>query len=391
MTNERTFIKTHPWMTFSVKLSALPGSVWMGLGEAQSKCHRVANSLLPPDVRERLLMVYLARGVHATTAIEGNTLSEDEVLGVAEDKIELPKSKGYQATEVKNVIAACNAIGEEIFSGAPCELTTGRIKSFNKMVLKDLPLDDDRIVPGEVFPHPVQVAGYSGAPRNECDFLLDKLCEWINSIEPPSKSETIAYGIIKAILAHLYIAWIHPFGDGNGRTARLIEFQILLGVGVPNMAAHLLSNHYNQTRDEYYRQLDYASKSGGDVTAFLEYGIHGFSDQLQEQINTIEMHILEVTWKDYVYRKFREETSNAAMRRRQVALDFWDIGLDFISVANVRKISPKLAEMYAGKTHKTVTRDVNYLVENDFLERKDGMVRGNFAIIGKMFLRRKVQ
>jgi hypothetical protein len=71
------------------------------------------------------------------------------------------------------------------------------------------------------------------------------------------------YAILKAMVAHLYLAWTHPFGDGNGRTARLIEFHILLSAGVPSPAAHLFSNHYNQTRAEYYRQLDRASKSGG--------------------------------------------------------------------------------------------------------------------------------
>jgi len=41
---------------------------------------------------------------------------------------------------------------------------------------------------------------------------------------------------------------IHPFGDSNGRTARLIEFYILLRAGLPDMVSHILSNHYNDTR-----------------------------------------------------------------------------------------------------------------------------------------------
>jgi Fic family protein len=60
--------------------------------------------------------------------------------------------------------------------------------------------------------------------------------------------------LMKAILTHLYIAWIHPFGDGNGRTARLAELQILLAAGMPMPASHLLSNHYNTTRTDLYRQ-----------------------------------------------------------------------------------------------------------------------------------------
>jgi Fic family protein len=43
----------------------------------------------------------------------------------------------------------------------------------------------------------------------------------------------IAYSILKAALAHPHLAWIHPFGDSNGRTARLVEFLILLSAVGP--------------------------------------------------------------------------------------------------------------------------------------------------------------
>ena len=74
------------------------------------------------------------------------------------------------------------------------------------------------------------------------------MCDWLNSNEWErvfGRNNVILTGIIKAIVAHLYIAWIHPFGDGNGRTARLLELQILLNSNIPTPAAHLLSNHYN--------------------------------------------------------------------------------------------------------------------------------------------------
>ena len=79
---------------------------------------------------------------------------------------------------------------------------------------------------------------------------------------------------MKAVVAHLYIAWIHPFGDGNGRTARLLELQILLGAGFPVPTCQLLSNHYNQTRTEYYRELDLASHRRSP-TEFLVYALEG--------------------------------------------------------------------------------------------------------------------
>lgn len=58
----------------------------------------------------------------------------------------------------------------------------------------------------------------------------------------PGSQNRVAFGIIRAILAHLYLAWIHPFGDGNGRTARSMELHLLMDSGVPSAAAQLLNS-----------------------------------------------------------------------------------------------------------------------------------------------------
>ena len=88
------------------------------------------------------------------------------------------------------------------------------------------------------------------------------------------------------ILAYQFVT-IHPFPDGNGRTARLIEFHILFANGIPLPAAHLLSDHYNLTRAGYYRELAKASASGGDLLPFIRYALRGFLDGIREQIGRI--------------------------------------------------------------------------------------------------------
>lgn len=142
--------------------------------------------------------------------------------------------------------------------------------------------------------------------HEDCEYLLERLCRWINNLTSPQNSVAIA--VVRAVLAHLYLAWIHPFGDGNGRTARLVEFQIFLGVGMPTVACHLLSNHYNQTRSEYYRQLSLASKTA-DPFCFIRYAVAGLVDQLDEQIKRIREYQHAVVWKDHVYDKFRNAKS----------------------------------------------------------------------------------
>src|SRR5207245_11413308 len=90
--------------------------------------------------------------------------------------------------------------------------------------------------------------------------------------------------ILKAIIGHLYIEWIHAFGDGNGRTGRLLEVQILLFSGVSAPACQLLSNHYNQTRKTYLAQLRAASESGGNITPFIDYDSKCFPAGLTYQL-----------------------------------------------------------------------------------------------------------
>src|SRR5207247_2592567 len=102
--------------------------------------------------------------------------------------------------------------------------------------------------------------------------------------------------ILRAIMAHLYIAWVHPFGDGNGRTARVVELDILLRAGVPLVCAHLLSDHYNRTRAHYYRALSMARQH---PHYFVEYAISGLRDSLVQQITTIRNLQMQVMWTNY--------------------------------------------------------------------------------------------
>ena len=327
---------------------------------------------LLPEVADYLHQVYLAKGVLATTAIEGNTLSEKEVLARIEGKLNLPPSREYLGQEIDNIIEACNLIGNKIIKGKSAVLNRSDIEEFNNLVLKKLPLDED-VVPGEIRTHRVVVGQYRGAPHQDCEYLLDKLCDWLNTFEVPDTTLQIGFGILKAIFAHLYLAWIHPFGDGNGRTARLVEFQILLSVGIPSSVAQILSNHYNQTRSEYYRQLDAASKSGRNVIPFIEYALRGFVDGLDEQLELIKIQQLHVHWKNYVHDSFKNKDSVSEIRQRRVVLDLSEFS-EPVPIKEIRHISTRLAEAYARKSLKTIQRDINKLVEMDLVKKtKDGI------------------
>ena len=369
MTSRRAYETTHPWISFRVSLERAPARLWLLLGEAISKCEHISNVPLKPQTARELHRIYLAKGVHATTAIEGNTLSEQDVRRRIEGDRKLPPSKAYLGREVDNVLRACNdLILKDLTEGRSSRLDVARIKLFNRLVLSGLSLDD-AVVPGEIRGHSVCVGRYRAAPAEDCEFLLERLCDMLN--EPQTRNlEGAAKAIVLAIIAHLYIAWIHPFGDGNGRTARLVEFQLLVSAGLPMPAAHLLSDHYNQTRSEYYRQLDHASRSKGEVVPFVIYAVQGLVDGLRTQIEMVRFHQWEVAWQNFVHEAFGDSQRLSAvdLRRLRLVLDLSDEH-EPVPYHEIANISPRLAKAYAGRTSRTLSRDLSEVVCRDLVKR----------------------
>ena len=361
---DRKHKKSHPWLSFNVDMSRARPSLWIRLGEAQSKCEHIAGVPLRPGTADKLYRIYLAKGVHATTAIEGNTLSEQQVLEhIEKGKLDLPPSKEYLEKEIENVIRICNELKKQLKEDDFGLITVEKIKDFNKKILEGLSLNEG-VIPGEIRKHSVQVGRYIGAPAEDCEYLLEKLCEWLKSdvFEPREKGDRIVYGIIKSIVAHLYLAWIHPFGDGNGRTARIIEFYILISAGVPDASSQLLSNHYNETRTEYYRQLEKTSTSGGDILPFIEYAVQGFVDGLRDQLRVIRNQQWEVAWENFVHDSFKGTRSNTTSARQKRLVLELSRRVEPVPIPNIKELSPRMALEYANKTTKTIRRDVNTLL-----------------------------
>lgn len=377
----RKYAATHPWLTFELNMSRAPPKLWIALGEAQSKCRHIAGVALQPGVACEMHRIYLARGLLATTAIEGNTLTEDEVRKLLDHKLKLPPSRRYLGLEIDNVLSACNEMLMEIEAERTPPVTTSLIKHFNSQVLRKLQLSPE-VRPGEIRQHEVGVGNYRGAPAEDCEYLLDRLSDWLNTGFRGSDDDRIIVGLVKSIAAHVYLAWIHPFGDGNGRTARLLEVKFLLEAGVPSAAAHLLSNHYNLTRSEYYRQIGLTSVNA-DLLPFIQYAVNGFVDQLREQIERIKQQHLAVSWVNYVHEKIGHQKTPAERRQRDVVLAMSKDSEPgrYLRPAEIMKINPEIAAQYATKTRKTLTRDLNALRKLELIESKNGAYRANIKVM----------
>lgn len=376
----RTYEKTHPWISFTFRADKLSHLAWMLVGEAQSKCEHLNNAPLHPDVARELHSLYLSKGAAATTAIEGNTLTETEVRQRLEGRLELPPSREYLGIEVDNIRDACNQVGTDVAAGRELRLEPQRILAFNRQVLANLDLEGG-VVPGELRTHSVLVGGiYRGAPAEDCEYLLERLCDWLNGPDFALGDGDMAFAmqLFRAILVHLYIAWIHPFGDGNGRTARLVELQILLHSGfVSSPAAHLLSNHFNLTRSRYYKELDRSSKVPNGVASFVEYAVRGFVDGLRTQLAEVQAQQLIVTWRDVVNGHFHSLRGKTAERQHRLLLDLTKP----TDRREITHVSPRVAELYAGLSDKTATRDLNALELAGLVVRDGDTIASNYGLV----------
>ncbi len=370
-THRRTYEETHPWLTFHLDLRSAPESLWMLLGEARSKIEHIAESPLKPSVAEDLHQVFLAKGILATTAIEGNTLSEDDARALVAGTLRLPPSQQYLATEMDNILDAFNMIRRQVMDGEELRLDVPTLKEYNRLVLRNLELDEG-VIPGEIRSFSAVVGSYRAAPAEDCEYLLERLSEWLETgFEPPSPEHRLPWEILKAVVAHLYLVWIHPVGDGNGRTARLMELQTMLAAGAPTPATHLLSNHYNLTRTDYYRHLHLASRTtDGDPVSFINYAVRGFVDGLRDQLLTLTDQQFRDRWEQHIYETFGERRTQADHRRLELALDI-SKQLEGVHQSQVALLTPNLAAAYAGTT-RVVARDLNELQRMGLIDKLPG-------------------
>ena len=361
-------MKDYTHISFRKKWEISEESAYM-LGECHAFVQALRLSPLQPEDRKELLSLSLRKGAQATTAIEGNTLSEKEIERIQEGW-RLPPSKEYLEIEVKNILEAFNTLLHEIISEDKVSLVSpDLIRHFHQMIGKNLGEHFDAI-PGKFREDSRHVGPYLAPDYRQVPELIKNLCDRLREeFYYKDAEQGFRKAVIQAIVTHVYIEWIHPFGDGNGRTGRLLEFYILLRAGLPNIVSHIPSNFYNLTRPEYYRQLDRARKKR-NLTEFIQYALRGFRDGLQENLKYIQNRQFSIFWRHYIYDTFADlkYTKKAAFKRKRALILQIPIGKTF-SVDQLLEVSPDIAKRYARVGRATVLRDLKELRELNLLKK----------------------
>jgi Fic family protein len=222
---------------------------------------------LPGTFAQELLAAVEAEIVHASTAIEGNTLTQEQVTQVLAGKQVHALARDIQ--EVKNYQATLVYI--HVIAAQMPDFTHQTILELHYRLLEGV---EDQMV-GRYRTGFVRIGDYLPPEPFAVHALMGDFIAWLNDPTPAGYSPLLYAGIV-----HYQLVAIHPFTDGNGRTARALTTLYLLKHGYDITRSFALEAHYNRDRSAYYAALhaaDVALTPNGeqDFTPWLEYFIDG--------------------------------------------------------------------------------------------------------------------
>ncbi len=130
-----------------------------------------------------------------------------------------------------------------------------------------------------------EVVEYMPPDTEKVPGLIEEFLNWLNSKEAKEINPVILAGVV-----HYEIARIHPFIDGNGRTARLLASLILYKSGLDHRRFIALDDYYDKDRSLYYAALKTVQQNKGDITKWLEY----FTEGVLDSINKVKEAIVKL-------------------------------------------------------------------------------------------------
>ncbi|MDO8505218.1 MAG: Fic family protein [bacterium] len=258
-----------------------------------------------PQQEIKLRRQAIIRMTHHSTEIEGNQLNMGQVEALyAKKKVDAPDRDIY---EVKNYLAVLKYIEKVVAEHKP--ITEKIILKIHSLVThKTLePQFSGTYRPGPIYVvrrrlgMPQEIL-YTGPDAKQVPKLMADFISWLQKSEKEEISPVLVAGI-----AHLEIAAIHPFNDGNGRTARALATLILYQRGYDFRRLFALEDYYNTKRQDYYKAINVGEnydKRRTDITSWLEYFIKGFKseiDNVKDKILSLSVHAIDEKIKLQIY------------------------------------------------------------------------------------------
>ena len=212
--------------------------------------------------------------------------------------------------------------------------------------------DNDDIVVGHSV-HAERIA-HVPPPHKKIPSLIDKLCDFANQ----DYEEDFIDPIIKGIVLHFLISYIHPFNDGNGRTARSVFYWYMLSQGYWLFEYLPISRRILRSRKGYYLAYLYTKYDEMDLTYFIKYNM----DCIDECLDDLRDYTLKKQKEEKGIRKIISE--NPGINRRQA-----EILDEFMEDPNKIFTIGEISETY-GTVYQTARTDLLLLSEKGFVTKK---------------------
>lgn len=263
---------------------------------------RQAIKLLPitPKILATLRESARISATHYSTKIEGNRLTEKQVAQVIKDQQHFP---GRERDE-KEILGYYEALEEiEKLASLKRPITEKEIQRIHAFVMgggkkrvKPSLYRDGQNVIRDGLTHAIV---YLPPEAHDVPQLMHDLIDWLKKAEKKELPCPLRAGI-----AHYEYATIHPYYDGNGRTARLLTTLILHMCGYGLKGIYSLDEYYAQNLSAYYQALTigpshnyYLGRAQADITPWLEYFCAGMAESF-EKIHAQALHAFKDGNKD---------------------------------------------------------------------------------------------
>lgn len=270
----------------------------------------VEKARLVPKWEISLRREALIHSAHSSTHIEGNSLSLEEVsqLALGREISAIRKDK----QEVLNYLDILSRLEKYVPQN---RFSNGQILRIHKAVVKGTL---NRTGDEGVFRNRQVVVGYrDGEGRtvvtfnppktSEVPHLVQVFLDWLNSAKAQEINPVLVGGI-----THYEMVRIHPFIDGNGRTARVLATIIFLMRGFDVKRFFALDDYYDSDRMAYYNALKTVDPDILDITRWLEY----FCEGVAFSVNRVKEKVLSLSGD----KKATASLEQVSLTRRQMQI-----------------------------------------------------------------------
>jgi Fic family protein len=254
-----------------------------GLMRLEAVKHAMIALPITPRVLASLRNTARLFSTHYSTMIEGNRLTHEQVAGVIAGERSFP-GRERDRDEVKGYYAALDEVErlvkrQEKMVEATVQRLHALVMGGGKTRVKPTPYRDGQNIIRDSASKGIV---YLPPEARDVPKLMKQLLEWLNrNDELPAP--------LKAGIAHYQFATIHPYYDGNGRTARLLATLILHLEGYGLKGLFALEEYYARRLREYYEALTvgpshnyYLGRAEADITRWAAYFIEGMADSFEK-------------------------------------------------------------------------------------------------------------